>query len=691
MYVCAGMLPSNNPRSETDGGVTLPVRSGKTVPDWRDRRNAQPPQEYVPAGLGGEDSPASNHHNRSGTPPLSQPESGESINVLPGDESSRVDAPLLQKEMSLHNVDGGNADDDSFIPFPDKDRPTRESSAGPERTGSYVLLADDEEEGGRELARKLYGMSQAEYKMHQKERESISKLSRRQHVVGSLRTIHPQSRFKLLWDCFVAFLVGYTALTVPFEISFVKTRTPSLALFYTGIFVDFVFVVDILISFITGYWTQTNDLVMKPRWTMKNYAKTYLVTDIISVLPIDYFALTIGEKGFIDPPTNILVLRMMRLLRLCRLTKIFRYTKNYFAHVSPLRVHLTILGLSVFFFIHVDACLLFLISRLSNFPENSWVSLAGIRHLDVGSQYIWCLYTSISLMLCISYGSFVPQRTVEVFFISVSNLVGASIYAVVIATVTTLIMNMNKSGAEFMQYMDEMNLFMKDYNLPKDLRKRIRHYIQERFPSSRKFDEVSLLESLPKPLYRAIHINRLKSLTKSVPLLANTSEGFLESFIPELNTQFILADDMIVLEDEPLSGLYIIGQGECEFLRKQEPLLTLADGSFFGDVATLWNTREPFTVRAITNCYIHVIPEHRFWVLLKFFPDVEPIMKKVAKQRLERIGMQDVLDNQNTDAAFTSSSSMLNLDSLYKKVRRHQAQPDRLPANGHTEGSHQSV
>ena len=123
---------------------------------------------------------------------------------------------------------------------------------------------------------------------------------------------------------------------------------------------------------------------------------------------------------------------------------------------------------------------------------------------------------------------------------------------------------------------------MRDYNLPKPLRKRIKQYIQQKFPHSRKFDEHSLLNSLPKPLYRAVHVNRLKTLTKTVPLFSHTSDGFLESFIPELNTDLILAGDLIVIQDEPVSGLYIIGEGECELVRDGKTILTLADGSFFG-------------------------------------------------------------------------------------------------------------
>lgn len=97
---------------------------------------------------------------------------------------------------------------------------------------------------------------------------------------------------------------------------------------------------------------------------------------------------------------------------------------------------------------------------------------------------------------------------------------------------------------------------MKDYKLPKGLRKRIRGYIRKKFPYSRKFDEESLLESLPRSLYRDVHVNRLKLLTQKVPLFSNASEGFLQSFIPELDTELVLAGDLAVIQDEPVSGAF---------------------------------------------------------------------------------------------------------------------------------------
>jgi hypothetical protein len=130
--------------------------------------------------------------------------------------------------------------------------------------------------------------------------------------------------------------------------------------------------------------------------------------------------------------------------------------------------------------------------------------------------------------------------------------------------------------------------YMRDSKLPQDLRARIRQYITRKWPDHRKFDESNLLHSLPRPLFRDIHIQMLLSLSKSVPLLASASEGFLQSFVPSLRTELVLANETVVFQDEPSSGVYFIGQGECGIYRGIEHVLTLADGSFFGKMLQLY-------------------------------------------------------------------------------------------------------
>lgn len=54
------------------------------------------------------------------------------------------------------------------------------------------------------------------------------------------------------------------------------------------------------------------------------------------------------------------------------------------------------------------------------------------------------------------------------------------------------------------------------------------------------------------------------------------------------------------------------------------------------------------------------------------------VMRKVSSQRLSRIGMGEILEERRGDAAFKESSSMLNLDSIYSKVRQHASRASRV-------------
>ena len=98
-----------------------------------------------------------------------------------------------------------------------------------ERTGSYLFTTEDV--ASRNLARRLYGMSMREYNVHLQEREKAQlKEEPNRHVFLGIYTIHPYSKFKLGWDIMMSLLVAYTVITVPLELSFVRTEEGVLAL-----------------------------------------------------------------------------------------------------------------------------------------------------------------------------------------------------------------------------------------------------------------------------------------------------------------------------------------------------------------------------------------------------------------------------------------------------------------------------
>ena len=61
------------------------------------------------------------------------------------------------------------------------------------------------------------------------------------------------------------------------------------------------------------------------------------------------------------------------------------------------------------------------------------------QNAPIAEQYTWSVFKAISHMLCIGFGRWPPQNTTEVWVTIISMLIGASLYAMFIGHISTLI------------------------------------------------------------------------------------------------------------------------------------------------------------------------------------------------------------------------------------------------------------
>lgn len=73
-------------------------------------------------------------------------------------------------------------------------------------------------------------------------------------------------------------------------------------------------------------------------------------------------------------------------------------------------------------------------------------SCSLLQNASVGTQYSWALFKAISHMLCIGFGRWPPQNTTEVWITIISMLIGASLYAMFIGHISTLIHSIHSSS-----------------------------------------------------------------------------------------------------------------------------------------------------------------------------------------------------------------------------------------------------
>ena len=67
----------------------------------------------------------------------------------------------------------------------------------------------------------------------------------------------------------------------------------------------------------------------------------------------------------------------------------------------------------------------------------------------MGEQYSWAVFKAISHMLCIGFGRFPPQNITEVWVTIISMLIGATLYAMFIGHISTLIHTADSASRKY--------------------------------------------------------------------------------------------------------------------------------------------------------------------------------------------------------------------------------------------------
>lgn len=92
--------------------------------------------------------------------------------------------------------------------------------------------------------------------------------------------------FKTTWDWVILILTFYTAIMVPYNVSF-KTKQNNVTWLVVDSIVDVIFLVDIVLNFHTTFVGPGGEVISDPKLIRMNYVKTWFVIDLLSCLPYD--------------------------------------------------------------------------------------------------------------------------------------------------------------------------------------------------------------------------------------------------------------------------------------------------------------------------------------------------------------------------------------------------------------------
>uniref|UniRef100_A0A8C3AGK7 Potassium voltage-gated channel subfamily H member 5 n=1 Tax=Cyclopterus lumpus TaxID=8103 RepID=A0A8C3AGK7_CYCLU len=245
--------------------------------------------------------------------------------------------------------------------------------------------------------------------------------------------------FKTTWDWVILVLTFYTAIMVPYNVSF-KTKQNNLAWLVLDSVVDIIFLIDIVLNFHTTFVGPAGEVVSDAKLIRMNYLKTWFVIDLLSCLPYDIInAFEHVNEGLSSLFSSLKVVRLLRLGRVAR--KLDHYLE-YGAAVLVLLV--CVFGLVA----HWLACIWYSIGDYEVIDEttntiktDSWLyqlalsigtpyryNASGTGQWEGGPNkdtlYISSLYFTMTSLTTIGFGNIAPATDGEKIFSVAMMMVG---------------------------------------------------------------------------------------------------------------------------------------------------------------------------------------------------------------------------------------------------------------------------
>ncbi|XP_047433479.1 potassium voltage-gated channel subfamily H member 1b isoform X2 [Mugil cephalus] len=442
--------------------------------------------------------------------------------------------------------------------------------------------------------------------------------------------------FKTTWDWVILILTFYTAIMVPYNVSF-KTKQNNVTWLVVDSIVDVIFLVDIVLNFHTTFVGPAGEVISDPKLIRMNYVKTWFVIDLLSCLPYDVInAFENVDEGISSLFSSLKVVRLLRLGRVAR--KLDHYIE-YGAAVLVLLV--CVFGLAA----HWLACIWYSIGDYEVIDEDtnrvrtdSWLYLLGetvgtpYRFNVSGSGrweggptndsvYITSLYFTMTSLTSIGFGNIAPNTNGEKIFAVAMMMIGSLLYATIFGNVTTIFQQMYANTNRYHEMLNSVRDFLKLYQVPKGLSERVMDYIVSTWSMSRGIDTDKVLQICPKDMRADICVHLNRKVFKEHPAFRLASDGCLRALAMEFQTIHCAPGDLIYHAGESVDSLCFVVSGSLEVIQDDEVVAILGKGDVFGDV--FWKemtlAQSCANVRALTYCDLHIIKRDALQKVLEFY------------------------------------------------------------------------
>jgi len=473
--------------------------------------------------------------------------------------------------------------------------------------------------------------------------------------------IHPFSPFSKAWEFVSGCLLLYTTTATPFIIAFYSEQEgycQHSSTIQLDMLVDIFFMVEIFIQFFTGR-------VFGGRYldgyasVAKNYATNGLAVDVMSACPMSWMEYYLVPNVPCDLRTEaekqnafiryLRLIRLLRLLRLLKVLKIFNVLRKLF-HFRPNVIRLYKLVFAVCIIGHLSSCAWWFVkiqegsAVMDKFKLVHNIDRYGSLGSPLGSNYILALYFQMATLCTVGYGDISADEDSERILMTFIMLLGASVFAIIISNMSTLVVSMRGAEGMYLDRCDAIVTYLRSNAFPAKLDKQIGRFYAYKSGSPSQLSEIyATLQGLPTALQSDIKI-AIFSPTINALSFCDLGDSSLEIdlkvfLVSNMQIDIFMPGDFISYMNELCDNFHVILHGAAQqFIAAETGQRILVDTLNISNVTGLLELFQdvPCMVDTIALGFVETWSmDALVWKqLLEEFPALVPSMKHVAERRL---------------------------------------------------------
>ena len=345
---------------------------------------------------------------------------------------------------------------------------------------------------------------------------------------------------------------------------------------YLYMFIDLLFICDLLLGFWRAYYNRKFQLVTKVRYITKHYISTQFLTDFIQSFPVFTFInfqcernvnRTCSQYSMNTRQMLLIIFTAFKHLKIFKITnkktnsllfQLYELTNEKYLAENMLDISIIFFS-TIFSFFTLISIHIFIANQ--NFPN--WIESNNLMDKPIFLLYLNSFYFITTTITTVGYGDMIGNSMTETIFRIILLTVGISLYSWIVSNIGNYVDNESRISIRFNKdeaILEEIRISYP--NMPYKLYNQILHHLELRKLRQRKLDLNILINSLPYTLRNTVLFAVHKQVIKNFKIFKKCQNS---DFINQMLTNFIplfsKKNAILIYENQLVENLVFVKNG----------------------------------------------------------------------------------------------------------------------------------